>query len=80
MDADGVTGTLNGQEISETNVRRLFIRCLYFRVIDNLTEDEKKEFQDADAYATITLNLEGESHTLDLILYDRPQVRHARGW
>ena len=79
-DADGVTGTLNGQEISETNVRRLFIRCLYFRVIDNLTEDEKKEFQDADAYATITLNLEGESHTLDLIrMTDRKYAMRVDG-
>ena len=25
-DADGVKGTLNGQEISETNVRRLYIK------------------------------------------------------
>lgn len=79
-DADGVTGTLNGQDISETNVRRLFIRCLYFRVIDNLTEDEKKEFKDADAYASITLNLEGESHTLDLIrMTDRKYAMRVDG-
>ena len=79
-DADGVTGTLNGQEISETNVRRLFIRCLYFRVVDNLTEDEKKEFKDADAYATITLNLEGESHTLELIrMTDRKYAMRVDG-
>ena len=79
-DADGVTGTLNGQDISETNVRRLFIRCLYFRVIDNLTEDEKKEFKDADAYASITMNLEGESHTLDLIrMTDRKYAMRVDG-
>ena len=79
-DADGVTGTLNGQDISETNVRRLFIRCLYFRVIDNLTEDEKNEFKDADVYASITLNLEGESHTLDLIrMTDRKYAMRVDG-
>jgi hypothetical protein len=67
-DADGVTGTLNGEDIIETNVRRLYIKCLYFRIIDNLTEDEKKEYADSEAYATITINLDnGESHTLELI-------------
>ena len=66
-DADGVEGTLNGQEISETNVRRLFVRCLYFRIIDNLTAEEKELCQDTDVYATITLNLFDESHTLELI-------------
>lgn len=67
-DTDGVQGTLNGKEIIETNVRRLFVRCLYFRIVDNLSEDEIKEFSDADAYASITLNLfDDESHTLELV-------------
>lgn len=67
-DVDGVTGTLNGQEIIETNVRRLFIKCLYFRIIDNLTEEEKKTAEKDDAYATITINLmDDESHVLELI-------------
>lgn len=67
-DTDGVQGTLNGKEIIETNVRRLFVRCLYFRIIGNLTEEEIKEFDDAEAYASITLNLfDDESHTLELV-------------
>lgn len=72
-DADGVTGTLNGQEIEESNVRRLFIKCLYFRIVDNLTEEEKKQIKDVDPYATIDIHIkpEGsdkvETHTLELI-------------
>ena len=66
-DVDGVTGTLNGVDIIETNVRRLFIKCLYFRIVDNLTDEEKAACESADAYATITLNLERESHTLELV-------------
>lgn len=67
-DADGVQGTLNGKEIIETNIRRLFVRCLYFRIVDNLTEEELEEFGDAEAYASITLNLfDDESHTLELV-------------
>ena len=67
-DADGVQGTLNGKEIIETNIRRLFVRCLYFRIVDNLTEEELEEFGDAEAYASITINLfDNESHTLELV-------------
>lgn len=67
-DTDGVKGTLNGEEIIETNVRRLYIRCLYFRIVDNLTEAEKKEYAKAKADGSITINLdEGESHTLELV-------------
>lgn len=67
-DTDGVTGTLDGEETSETNIRRLYIKCLYFRIIDNLTEDEKKEYKDAKAHTSITINLdEDESHTLELL-------------
>lgn len=66
-DTDGVRGTLNGKEISETNIRRLYIRCLYFRIVDNLTAEEKKEYADAKAYGSITINLEDESHTLELV-------------
>jgi hypothetical protein len=80
-DADGVTGTLNGEDIIETNVRRLYIKCLYFRIIDNLTEDEKKEYADGEAYATITINLDdGESHTLELIpMTDRKYAMRLDG-
>lgn len=80
-DADGVTGTLDGKKISETNIRRLYIKCLYFRIIDNLTEDEKKEFADADAYATITIHLdENEDHTLELIrMSDRKYAMRLDG-
>lgn len=80
-DTDGVTGTLNGEEIIETNVRRLYIKCLYFRIIDNLTEEELEEFEDAEAYATITINLdEDESHTLELIrMTDRKYAMRLDG-
>lgn len=80
-DTDGVQGTLNGEEIIETNVRRLYIKCLYFRIIDNLTEEELEEFKDADAYATITIHLdEDESHTLELIrMTDRKYAMRLDG-
>lgn len=80
-DTDGVKGTLNGQELeAETNIRRLFVRCLYFRVVDNLTEDEKKEFKNTDPYATITLNLESGEHTLELIpISDRKYAMRVDG-
>ncbi len=81
-DADGVTGTLNGEEITkETNVRRLYIKCLYFRIVDNLTEDEKKECAKAEPYATITIKLQrGESHTLELIrMSDRKYAMRLDG-
>lgn len=68
-DTDGVEGTLNGVEITpETNIRRLYIRCLYFRIVDNLTDAEKEEYSKAKADGSITINLdEDESHTLELI-------------
>ncbi len=67
-ETDAVSGTLNDVEISETNVRRLFIKCLYFRIIGNLTDDEKVQYDTDDVYGYITINLSGdESHTLELI-------------
>ena len=67
-DVDGVTGTVDGKETLETNIRRLFVRCLYFRIIDNLTEEEKQQYADAPAYGSITIHLdEDESHTLELV-------------
>lgn len=80
-DADGVQGTLDGEEILETNIRRLYIKCLYFRIIGNLTEDEKKDLEKAEAYATITINLEGdESHVLELIpMSDRKYAMRVDG-
>jgi len=80
-DADGVTGTLDGVETIETNIRRLYIKCLYFRIIDNLTEEEKAQYQDAEAYGTITINLdENESHTLELIqITDRKYAMRLDG-
>ena len=80
-DADGVQGTLDGEEISETNIRRLYIKCLYFRVVDNLTDEEKKQYADAEATSTITVNLNsGESHTLELIpMTDRKYAMRLDG-
>lgn len=67
-DTDGVKGTLNGVETIETNIRRLFVRCLYFRIVGDMTQEEIDEFIDAKPYASITLNLfDDESHTLDLV-------------
>ena len=80
-DADKVEGTLDGEEISETNIRRLYIKCLYFRVVDNLTEDEKKEYADAKATSKITITLEGgEEHTLELVpMTDRKYAMRLDG-
>ena len=79
-DADGVTGTLDGQEIIETNVRRLFIKCLYFRIIGNLTEEEKAECENASVYGTITLHMTDGDHTLELYrLTDRKYAMRADG-
>ena len=80
-DADQVNGTLDGEEISETNIRRLYIKCLYFRVVDNLTEDEKKEYADAEATSKITITLEGgEEHTLELVpMTDRKYAMRLDG-
>ncbi|MBQ9268323.1 MAG: DUF4340 domain-containing protein [Oscillospiraceae bacterium] len=81
-DADAVTGTLNGEKIEEeTNVRRLYIKCLYFRIIGNLTVEEKKEFADAPVYGSITLHLaEDGDHTLELIrMTDRKYAMRVDG-
>ena len=80
-DADKVEGTLDGEEIIETNIRRLYIKCLYFRVIDNLTDDEKKEYADAKATSKITITLEGgEEHTLELVpMTDRKYAMRLDG-
>lgn len=80
-DADQVNGTLDGEEISETNIRRLYIKCLYFRVVDNLTEDEKKEYADAEATSSITIELEGgETHVLELVpMTDRKYAMRLDG-
>lgn len=81
-DADGVKGTLNGEEITqETNVRRLYIKCLYFRVVDNLTDDEKKQYKDAEATSSITITLDNdETHTLELVpMSDRKYAMRLDG-
>lgn len=81
-DTDGVKGTLNGEEVTEeANIRRLYVRCLYFRIVDNLTEEEKKEFADAKATSSITINLdEDESHTLELVpMTDRKYAMRLDG-
>ncbi len=81
-DTDAVSGTLNGEEVAlETNIRRLYIRCLYFRIVDNLTEAEKKEYKDAKAEGHITINLDkDESHTLELIrMTDRKYALRLEG-
>lgn len=79
-DTDGVQGTLNGQEIDELNVRRLFIKCLYFRIIGNLTDEEKQEMDKATPYATITITLEDGKHVLELMtLTDRKYAMRVDG-
>lgn len=79
-DADGVEGTLNGEEIIETNVRRLFIKCLYFRIIGNLTDEEKEQMEKTDPYATITITLEDGEHVLELMpLTDRKYAMRVDG-
>lgn len=80
-DTDKVNGVLDGEEISETNTRRLYIKCLYFRVIDNLTDDEKKQYADAEATSKITITLEdGEEHTLELVpMTDRKYAMRLDG-
>ena len=79
-DTDGVQGTLNGIEILETNVRRLFVRSLYFRIIGDLSDEEKSIADSTDVYATITINLTDESHTLELIpITDRKYAMRVDG-
>lgn len=80
-DADGVQGTLDGEDISETNIRRLYIKCLYFRIIGNLTEADKKEIEKVEPYATITIRLDdGDSHLLELIpMSDRKYAMRVDG-
>lgn len=79
-DTDGVQGTLNGQEIDELNVRRLFIKCLYFRIIGNLTDEEKQEMDKATPYATITITMEDGEHVLELMtLTDRKYAMRVDG-
>lgn len=80
-DADGVQGTLNGVETDELNIRRLFIKCLYFRIMGSLTEEDKKEVEKKDPVASITINLdEDESHTLEIIpLTDRKYALSVDG-
>ena len=43
MTASDVVVTLDGEEISETNIRRLYIKCLYFRVICDFCRDSVEE-------------------------------------
>lgn len=79
-DTDGVLGTLNGQDIIETNVRRLFIKCLYFRIIGNLTDEEKETMDETDPYATITITLDDGEHVLELMpLTDRKYAMRVDG-
>lgn len=79
-DTDGVQGTLNGQEIDELNVRRLFIKCLYFRIIGNLNDEEKEQMDKTDPYATITITLEDGDHVLELMpLTDRKYAMRVDG-
>lgn len=79
-DVDGVQGTLDGVEIDELNVRRLYIKCLYFRIVGNMTEDEKKEVAKKEPYATITLTLDDGEHLLELIpLTDRKYAMRVDG-
>ena len=79
-DTDGVLGTLNGEDIDELNVRRLFIKCLYFRIIGNLTDEEKEQMENTDPYATVTLTLDDGEHVLELMpLTDRKYAMRVDG-
>ena len=50
-------------------------------MVDNLTEDEKKEYADAKATSKITITLEGgEEHTLELVpMTDRKYAMRLDG-
>lgn len=58
-----LTATLNDDELSDTNARRLFVRTLNFRVISELPEDTNL----GDPEITVAIHLQnGEEHTLEL--------------
>lgn len=79
-ETDAVSGTLNGQECIETNVRRLFIKCLYFRIIGNLTDEEKEQMEGTEPYATISITLDDGEHLMELLpLTDRKYAMRIDG-
>lgn len=69
-DTDAINATLDGQEIEETNCRRLYVRTLNFRAIG---DSSNEEVEGMDPLATVTINfLDGTSHTMELyVLNDR---------
>lgn len=64
-----LTATLNGNEISEQNARRLFVRTLNFRIIGDVPSDAVP----GEGQYSLTINrLDGSSRTLELsMLNDR---------
>ncbi|MGI5935952.1 MAG: DUF4340 domain-containing protein [Oscillospiraceae bacterium] len=65
-----LSATLNGEEISETNCRRLYTRTLNFRIIGNVQDTGNL----GDAQYKITLNkLDGTSRTMELIKLNERQ-------
>ncbi len=60
-----IDATLNGEPLSETNCRRLFVRMLNMRVIDFLPEGADLSAE-PDAVFTVTL-LDGSTATMELI-------------
>ncbi len=63
-DTDGINATLDGEEILETNARRLYVRTLNFRAIGDASADDV-EGMEPMATVTITM-LDGTSHTMEL--------------
>lgn len=58
-----LTATINGDELSDTNARRLFVRTLNFRVVSELAEDTKL----GDPEITVAIHMHDEAvHTLEL--------------
>ncbi len=58
-----LNATINGEYLSETNARRLFVRTLNFRVVSEVPEDT--ELADPEVSITIALS-DGETHTMNL--------------
>jgi hypothetical protein len=63
-DTDGINATLDGQEILETNARRLFVRTLNFRAIGDASTDDVEGIEPLGT-VTITM-LDGTSNTMEL--------------
>ncbi len=58
-----IDATLNGEPISETNCRRLFVRTLNFRIIGEVSEDE--QLPGTPRYTVVYNMLDGTSETVE---------------